>query len=488
MMRKTTVSIAAIMSAMIALASCISTDTSPGADGSKETVVTGSAPEGETPPAPPPPPEPAPVAEEAFEAIESARAEASAPAKRLMDGADMAVSDSVPMPEPPPVDDQPPAQSGLLTAGDYDDLLNAQLYRDYASDFLQNQRGNLDLPDIDVMDAITIKVTDRNGEPLRGATVALTTKGQAMFALKTSSAGTVRLFPEFDALPQDLRVSITGRGAMVHQMSYDELMSRSEAGPVTVRLGEPNHAASEFDLMLVIDTTGSMGDELRYLQAELKDIVASIEDAHPGLDTRIGLTLYRDVGDQYVVRKFDFTSNIEELQANLAAQRASGGGNYPEAMDQALEVAMGQSWRDDSVKAMMLVADAPPRDENIGKAWDQAILARPRGIHIVPVAASGVGPKAEYIMRAMAAVTQSRYIFLTDDSGIGNPHAEPDVDCYVVTRLDTMVKRVLSSLITGERSEPTEAEIIRSVGNYNAGVCELSEPGQEQVQQVSGGN
>ena len=91
-------------------------------------------------------------------------------------------------------------------------------------------------------------------------------------------------------------------------------------------------------------------------------------------------------------------------------------------------------------------------------------------------------------MRAMAAVTQSRYIFLTDDSGIGNPHAEPDVDCYVVTRLDTMVKRVLSSLITGARVEPGEAEIIRTVGNYNGGVCELPEPGQEQVRPVSGGN
>ena len=481
-MRKTTVSIATIMSAMLTLANCSSTDTSSETRESEPVVVTGVVSPDE--PAAEAEPMPARVSEDAFESAPSTVAAMEGSSAMARDEAGL----EPPHPIPDVIDDAPRPQSGLLTAGDYDDLLNAQLYRDYASEFLQEQRGNLDLPDIDVTDAITIKVTDRDGAPLRGATVALTAGGQAMFTLKTSSAGTVRLFPEFDALPQDLKVSITGRGAMVRQMTYDEIMSKAESGPITVKLGEPNHAASEFDLMLVIDTTGSMGDELRFLQAELTDIVESIEETHPGINTRIGLTLYRDIGDQYVVRKFDFTSNIDELQANLAAQEARGGGNYPEAMDQALEAAMGQSWRDDSVKAVMLVADAPPRDENIGKAWDQAILARPKGIHIVPVAASGVGPKAEYIMRAMAAVTQSRYIFLTDDSGIGNPHAEPDVDCYVVTRLDTMVKRVLSSLITGERSEPTEAEIIRSVGNYNAGVCELPEPEQEQVQQVRGGN
>ena len=59
------------------------------------------------------------------------------------------------------------------------------------------------------------------------------------------------------------------------------------------------------------------------------------------------------------------------------------------------------------------------------------------------VAASGVADKAEYAMRAMAAATQSRYLFLTDDSGVGNPHAPPAIDCYLVTRLDALVRLAL---------------------------------------------
>ena len=76
-------------------------------------------------------------------------------------------------------------------------------------------------------------------------------------------------------------------------------------------------------------------------------------------------------------------------------------------------------------------------------------------------------------MRAMAAATQSRYLFLTDDSGVGNAHAAPAIDCYLVTRLDALVRRVIDSQISGRRIEPEDSEVIRSVGNYDAGKCIL---------------
>lgn len=91
----------------------------------------------------------------------------------------------------------------------------------------------------------------------------------------------------------------------------------------------------------------------------------------------------------------------------------------------------------------------------------------------MPVAASGVGDTAEYVMRAMAAATQSRYLFLTDDSGIGNAHAEPAIDCYLVSRLDGLVRRVLDGQISGRRIEPGDGEVIRSVGDHDNGRCAL---------------
>ena len=106
-----------------------------------------------------------------------------------------------------------------------------------------------------------------------------------------------------------------------------------------------------------------------------------------------------------------------------------------------------------------------------GAAWQQALSLRARGVHVVPVAASGVADEAQYLMRSMAAVTQSRYLFLTDDSGVGLPHDEPDVPCYVVTRLDGLIERVVASLLVGHRVEPQPDAIIRRTGDYDRGVC-----------------
>lgn len=145
----------------------------------------------------------------------------------------------------------------------------------------------------------------------------------------------------------------------------------------------------------------------------------------------------------------------------------------PEAMQDAMTRGLEFDWRDDAVKVNLLVADAPPHDGDILETWVGAAQSRSQGIHIVPLAASGVDKTAEFLMRAMGQITGGRYLFLTDDSGIGNAHAEPTVDCYVVTRLDSLVSRVLTSLISGQRVEPEGDDVIRTVGNYREGICKI---------------
>jgi Mg-chelatase subunit ChlD len=225
--------------------------------------------------------------------------------------------------------------------------------------------------------------------------------------------------------------------------------------------------------MIALDSTGSMGDEIEFRKSELRSILSDLQRAYPDLDMRVGLVAYRDIGDDYVTRTDPLTANFDTIQRSLSRTRGEGGGDMPEAMDQALIRAVGQDWRPDAVKSLLLVADAPPHDNLQGRAFVAAEAARARRIQVVPIASSGADDRAEYFMRAVAAATQSRYIFLTDDSGIGNPHAEPDVDCYVVTRLAGAVRRVLASLISGERLEPLPEEVIRVTGRYDHGKCVL---------------
>jgi hypothetical protein len=371
---------------------------------------------------------------------------------------------------------RPRPQSGLLTAGDHDDLLNPELYASYAGNYLQ--RSNLrDLPRLDTRRVLTVAVQDEAGRPVPFARVTLTCADGNSLSLATLADGTAVFYPGLDRLGGRIRLSVPGAAGRIVAIAdgpgaqRQGVTLRSGAGPVR-----------KFDLLLAIDTTGSMGDEIAYLKSELRTILADIRRSHPGLDIRLSLVAYRDEGDEYVTRTYPFVSSLDSMQADLQTQYASGGGDYPEAMDLALARAVAQDWRPDAVKSLLLVADAPPHDENIGKAWRAAEAARAKRIQIVPVAASGVGDVAEYVMRAMAAATQSRYIFLTDDSGIGNPHATPAVDCFLVTRLDRLVRRVLDSQISGRRVEPREGEVIRSVGRYEGGKCILPPdyPVQEQ--------
>jgi hypothetical protein len=217
-----------------------------------------------------------------------------------------------------------------------------------------------------------------------------------------------------------------------------------------------------------------MSDELDYLTTEFRDIIGTVHKRYPQVSIRFGLVVYRDVGDEYVIRSFGFTDSLNLMQTQLSEQRADGGGDYPEAMERALATAVNEAkWRDgNTARLLFLVADAPPHDENLTTMLEPIRLARLKGVRVYSLAASGVADTAEYLMRTASVLTQARYLFLTDDSGVGNPHAEPKIPCYIVTHLDHLMIRVIASELAGQRLEPDMADVIRTVGKYNAGVCD----------------
>lgn len=229
------------------------------------------------------------------------------------------------------------------------------------------------------------------------------------------------------------------------------------------------------DLVLVIDTTGSMGDEIAWLQQEFRAIASDVATAHPGVPQRWALVRYRDQGDEYVVEHVDFTGDLPAFQQQLAALGAGGGGDFPEAPDQALQRAAQLSWSTgpDTARLVFWVADAPPHDERRA-AFSQSVRSlRELGVHVYPVASSGIDERTEYAMRATAQLTLGRYVFITDDSGVGDSHLVPSIPCYVVTTLLHTVERAIDSELAGTRVEVDASQIIRTVGNPVDGQCAL---------------
>lgn len=234
-------------------------------------------------------------------------------------------------------------------------------------------------------------------------------------------------------------------------------------------------AKTELDIAIVLDTTSSMADEIQYLQAELDTIATSVKAKFPDTTPRFGLVVYRDQSDEYLTRSVEFTADVAAFRASLAQQSAAGGGDIPEAVPEGLAAGVGLGWRttDDVARVMFWVADAPQHtgtEQAVNVAVTQAVQ---KGIHVYPIASSGVDQTAELTMRGTAQITGGRYLFLTDDSGIGNSHAEPHIPCYVVTPLQGAMVRMVESEMKGARVEPAANEILRTVGSPVDGKCTL---------------
>lgn len=238
---------------------------------------------------------------------------------------------------------------------------------------------------------------------------------------------------------------------------------------------QPAAAHQKLDISLIIDTTGSMGDEISYLQAEFLSLSNSIAEQFPGAEQRWSLVAYKDDGDEYISRWFDFRSDAEDFRTHLATLSAGGGGDLPEAPERGFEAAEQLSWRtgDSTARLAFWVADAPHHDAHAAAMADALRSMQALDVHVYPVASSGVDDLTELSMRTAAALTGGRYLFLTDDSGVGFDHKEPTIPCYFVTSLRDAIVRMVDIELSGEYHEPTTAQIVRKGGDPRDGACKL---------------
>ena len=330
----------------------------------------------------------------------------------------------------------------VLTGAEYNDNDNWSFFMNLVNSQI------IEFPSygIDPTHRVKVTVTDRWGNPVRNQTVELRDgSGKALWTAKSDKQGKAYLF--YPAGKEPYTVAAGGVEEYLPVTIYEYANGQGNASipeieDVKLVVNAASESANGLQVMFIVDTTGSMADEISYLQKDFASIAGEV--GNNGVEYSVNF--YRDEGDDYVTKCNDFTSDVNRVQSLLNNERADGGGDTPEAVAQILTetITSNQQWRDDCNKIAFLIFDAPPHD-GTDDVIDAAVRsAAKRGIKLVPVVASNAERDTELFGRALAICTGGTYVFLTDDSGVGNDHLEPIIGDYTVESLHDVIVRIIN--------------------------------------------
>src|SRR6056297_12730 len=174
--------------------------------------------------------------------------------------------------------------------------------------------------------------------------------------------------------------------------AYEEISRESDGGVIfgkgkddiinNVRDVLQRVEGKTIDLVLCLDTTKSMEDDIPHLR---KSLIPMLKEEVKGFDDfQLGVVLYRDYFELYLTQPYPFQRDFSKIQGVLNRIRVYGGRDIPEAVYEALYTGIhSYEWTAEK-KLIILVGDAPPHPRARGKITKQMVydVAREKGIEI----------------------------------------------------------------------------------------------------------
>jgi len=333
-------------------------------------------------------------------------------------------------------------QTGLVTAAEWNDLNNWNFWND-----LLNKQVFAKMQDywsIYTNNRIAVSL-ENNGVPIVDATVELLRNNTVIWTTKTDNLGFAELL--VSPYQKEENLDLTLFRLRVNGSAISQNVKLYNDGINTINYTTNASNLNAVDISFIVDATGSMQDELDFLKADLQNVIEKVANKNSSLAISTSCVFYRDKEDTYISKKIEFTTSLDKTIAFIGKQNASGGGDFPEAVHIALEVAINDlQWSTNAkTRIAFLLLDAPPHYEKsvIQNIQKNLKKASEKGIKLIPITASGIDKETEFLMRKMAILTNGTYIFITNDSGIGNNHLEASVGEYQVEKLNDLLVRLI---------------------------------------------
>lgn len=324
----------------------------------------------------------------------------------------------------------------------------------YFLEYLQRSGSLGHVKHQDLRDRSIVRIVNHGGQPIQNALYRIETKfRRVLWEGRTFANGESVFYPHvmFEGFNQDQMylTVLDNQGHPYHRIP----LSKDLYGVNTFKYRHGYHRPRQADILFVLDTTGSMADEIMQLEDTIFAIHAQIHQRFPDFELRFGLVQYKDRGDSYRVKYDWFAHDIDHFQHILQSIECGGGKDKAEDVQAALDTALHRiDWDPEAIKMAFLIGDARPHlnYEQYFDYVDAAKEANERGIKIHTVGASGLKPAGEYIFRQIAALTYSEYVFLTygetgesDGSGVGKVSHHTGLN-FAPTNLDQAIVDLIS--------------------------------------------
>jgi hypothetical protein len=296
---------------------------------------------------------------------------------------------------------------GPVRAGEWDDNANYREFQRYLGASSQPVHR------VDVSGRQFLVVRDADGRAVPRCNVTVRDDEGAAVTLATTASGRALLFPHAEGL--------NGRGATATASCEDgRAMARialdKADAVVDLKLDTKRAlpARRTVDLAFILDTTGSMGEEIAAVKSTIHKVAATLGQRDVAF--RVGLVEYKDRSDPFVTRVYDMTSDVGSFQSDVSRLSAAGGGDYPESVNEGLHVGLTRlEWSQDAVlKLAFLIGDAPPHldyQQDADYAAEMRSAAH-RGIQVFTVAASGMDALGQAVWRQIAQYTGATNLFV----------------------------------------------------------------------------
>jgi hypothetical protein len=312
-----------------------------------------------------------------------------------------------------------------IAAGEWDDNAN---YREFLR-YLANEE-RLPLHRVDVSDRRFLVVRDSQGKPVPRCRVTVTDPDQRSTTLTTMASGRAILFPHAEGLGgQSLVADAACPGMEAH--AHKDFAMVDQDGSVDLRVAGARDlpASRPVDVAFILDTTGSMGEEIDAVRATIAKVAQEL--GRQNFQVRLGMVEYKDRGDVFVTKVHPFAASSDRFLADVARVNASGGGDLPESVNEGLHVGLtGLEWNHDAVaRFAFLIGDAPPHLD-YANDFDYAVemkRAAHEGIQLFTVAASGMDGLGQAVWRQVAEYTGATNLFVLrggagpQSTGAGDP-------------------------------------------------------------------